>query len=125
MSSSSASLGITFVPTYVANSDMPTSSVSTRSVNTGGNMTQSDRTESILVLGAGELGFEVLRHLARQAQTAQHTRINVLLRPSTANSTAPAKKREFDELKEMGIEIVQGDIVAASENELAATFAPH
>lgn len=88
-------------------------------------MTQSDRTESILVLGAGELGFEVLRHLARQAQTAQHTRINVLLRPSTANSTAPAKKREFDELKEMGIEIVQGDIVAASENELAATFAPH
>ncbi|MFM9271177.1 aromatic alcohol reductase [Halomonas elongata] len=88
-------------------------------------MTQNERTESILVLGAGELGFEVLRHLARQAQTAHGTRINVLLRPSTANSTAPDKKREIDELKEMGVEIAEGDVVTAGENELAALFAPH
>lgn len=90
-------------------------------------MIQSERTESILVLGAGELGIEVLRHLARQAQTAQgaRIRINVLLRPSTANSTAPAKKREINELKKMGIGIAEGDVVAACESELAATFAPY
>ncbi|MDL4863831.1 aromatic alcohol reductase [Halomonas elongata] len=88
-------------------------------------MTQCEKTESILVLGAGELGFEVLRHLARQTQTTQGTRINVLLRPSTANSTVPAKKREIDELKEMGIEIAEGDVVAAGGNELAALLAPY
>ena len=88
-------------------------------------MTQSERTESILVLGSGELGSEVLRHLARQAQMAQGMSINVLLRTTTSNSTAPAKKREIDELKEMGIEIAEGDVVATSENELAALFAPY
>ncbi len=88
-------------------------------------MTQSATEESILVLGAGELGIEVLRHLARQVRTAQRTRINVLLRASTVNSEDLAKKRRIDELGKMGIEIVVGDVVATAENELAALLAPY
>ncbi|WP_280570227.1 aromatic alcohol reductase [Chromohalobacter sp. 296-RDG] len=88
-------------------------------------MRQRDRTESILVLGAGELGAEVLRYLAGQAQTTPDTRISVLLRPATAGSSDPAKKRATNKLKEIGIEVAEGDVVAADENALAALLAPY
>lgn len=85
---------------------------------------QKVKAKSILVIGAGELGMPVLRNLARKAKDHEGTTISVLLRAATADSTHPAKLRDVTEIRELGIEIVKGDIIAASINELAAIFAP-
>ena len=77
---------------------------------------------SILVLGAGELGMAVLRPLAARAAQAG-VAVVVLLRPATITSSDPAKRAEVDELRALGIDLVPGDIVAASQDELAALFA--
>lgn len=49
--------------------------------------------QSILVLGAGELGLPVLRNLARVAKRSPGSTISVLLRDSTINTQIPEKKR--------------------------------
>lgn len=79
--------------------------------------------QNILVLGAGELGLPVLRNLARRAKDVDGAKISVLLRPSTVESSAPAKRRDIAEIRGLGIEIVVGDIVKSSIDELAALFA--
>ena len=58
--------------------------------------------QSILVLGAGELGLPVLRNLARVAKRAPGSQISVLLRGSTINTQVPEKKAEIDELRGLG-----------------------
>ncbi|SDA92663.1 aromatic alcohol reductase [Sinorhizobium sp. NFACC03] len=80
-------------------------------------------TRSILVLGAGELGQPVLRNLARRAREEKHTTISVLLRSSAISSNDPEKQRTVAEIRELGIEIVVGDLVKSSINELASLFA--
>lgn len=74
---------------------------------------------SILVLGVGELGMDVLRPLARRA-AAVGTAVSVLLRPATIASTEPAKRAE---LRSLGVALVAGDIATTSEEVLAALFA--
>lgn len=79
--------------------------------------------ESILVLGAGELGSEVLKSLASHP-VRSHTRLALLLRPSTI-ATGDAKKcSENESYKELGIEILPGDVVQDDPGQLAKTFAP-
>lgn len=80
--------------------------------------------QSILVLGAGELGLPVLRHLARVAKRAPGSRISVLLRDSTINSQAPEKKGKIDELRALGVQMVAADLVNDSIDQLAEVFAP-
>jgi hypothetical protein len=80
------------------------------------------KSRNILVLGAGELGMPVLRNLARRARTVDGARISVLLRASAVASDAPAKKRDIDEIRELGIQIVIGDLVKSSIDELASLF---
>jgi len=87
------------------------------------NSTQTTEAQSILVIGAGELGMPVLRNLARKAKDHQGTTISVLLRAATVESTDPAKQRDVYEIRELGIEIVTGDILALTISELAAIFA--
>ncbi len=77
---------------------------------------------AILVLGAGQLGMAVLRHLAPRAGQAGNGSLSVLLRPSSIASRDPAKQQELAELRALGIEIVQGDLAAQSAADLAATF---
>jgi len=77
---------------------------------------------AILVLGAGELGMAVLRNLARRATHAAGVSIAVLLRPSATASDDMAKRKGLAELRELGIEFVEGDLVRQSCAELAATF---
>lgn len=48
--------------------------------------------QSILVLGAGELGLPVLRNLVRVAKRAPGSQISVLLRESTINTQIPEKR---------------------------------
>lgn len=79
--------------------------------------------QSILVLGAGELGFAVLRNLARVAKRAPGSTISVLLRESTINTLAPEKTAELEELRGLGIQMVAADLVNDSIEQLAEVFA--
>lgn len=79
--------------------------------------------QSILVLGAGELGLPVLRNLVRVAKRAPGSQISVLLRESTINTQIPEKKAEIDELRGLGIQMVAADLVNDSIEQLAEVFA--
>lgn len=79
--------------------------------------------QNILVLGAGELGLPVLRNLARHAKDVPGAKISVLLRASAVESTEPGKQRDVAEIRKLGIEIVVGDLVKSSIDELAVVFA--
>jgi len=88
------------------------------------NQTDLDGTsKNILVLGAGELGLPVLRNLARKAKDVEGARINVLLRASAIESREPNKRNDIAEIRDLGIEIVSGDLVKSSIDELSAVFA--
>jgi saccharopine dehydrogenase-like NADP-dependent oxidoreductase len=76
----------------------------------------------ILVLGAGELGMAVLRNLAKHAALHSGTTLTVLLRPATVASTDPNKQRDVAEVRSLGIEILPGDLVAASAADLTELF---
>ncbi|MBF8776933.1 aromatic alcohol reductase [Pseudomonas fulva] len=79
--------------------------------------------QSILVLGAGELGLPVLRNLVRVAERAPGSQISVLLREKTINTQVPEKKAEIDELRGLGIQMVAADLVNDSIEQLAEVFA--
>ncbi|MDR6296065.1 aromatic alcohol reductase [Pantoea dispersa] len=78
---------------------------------------------NILVLGAGELGLPVLRNLALRAKDVEGAKISVLLRESTITSDQPGKQLVITEIRNLGINIVAGDLVMSSVDELAALFA--
>ncbi|GFM74527.1 2'-hydroxyisoflavone reductase [Pseudomonas cichorii] len=70
-------------------------------------------TDTILVLGAGELGMAVLRELAARPAA----RVTVMLRPSAFD-----KRQTLEELSALGIEVVSADAANDSEESLAALF---
>jgi saccharopine dehydrogenase-like NADP-dependent oxidoreductase len=75
----------------------------------------------ILVLGAGELGTSVIRHLARRAAEHADASLTVLLRGSTINSGDSAKRREVYALRALGVHLLAGDVTATAA-ELAEVF---
>ncbi|KAJ5662786.1 hypothetical protein N7462_011712 [Penicillium macrosclerotiorum] len=77
-------------------------------------------TYKVLVIGAGELGIQVLRCLVYHPRSAE---VAVLLRPASLTSTNPSQKKKADTLRQWGIQFVAGDIVADSEQTLTAVFA--
>ncbi|MXV46562.1 aromatic alcohol reductase [Xanthomonas sp. LMG 8993] len=79
--------------------------------------------QNILVLGAGELGLPVLRSLAKRSKSVKGAKISVLLRASAIHSANQKKQREIEEIKQLGIQIVEGDLVVSSIEQLAAIFA--
>lgn len=79
--------------------------------------------KAILVLGAGELGMAVLRNLVRRVGKVPGVAISVLLRPSTIASTNPDKHKDIESLRELGVDIVPGDLAAQSVAALADIFA--
>jgi NAD(P)-dependent dehydrogenase (short-subunit alcohol dehydrogenase family) len=88
-------------------------------------MNQADpdaMSKKILVLGAGELGMPVLRSLAQRAKNVDGVNISVLLRASAAASNVPDKQRDVAEIRDLGIDIIIGDLVKSSIDELAAVF---
>ncbi|RYO78197.1 hypothetical protein DL766_008942 [Monosporascus sp. MC13-8B] len=86
--------------------------------------TQQQQHQPILIVGAGELGTAVLEALvAHPKRDAAHSPISVLLRKSTIESADPAKRASNERLRALGAaELVPGDVVGASEEELADTF---
>ena len=77
--------------------------------------------ESILILGAGELGGAVLRSLANHPLRSD-SKVAVLLRPSTINSSDASKQNDIKSLTSLGIDVVGGDVVSDSVEQLATTF---
>lgn len=78
---------------------------------------------SVLVLGAGELGAAVLHALATHPQRNSKT-VTVLLRSASLSSSDSAKQAHISELKSLGISILAEDIPNASEAHLASLFSP-
>jgi hypothetical protein len=80
--------------------------------------------DSILVLGAGDLGLQVLCSLARTAP--QHTSVTVLLRSTTIDSVHSSQKlAELERLRALGIKFLRGDVAKSSDSELSALFKPY
>ncbi|WP_439901158.1 aromatic alcohol reductase [Microbacterium azadirachtae] len=80
------------------------------------------QSKKILVIGAGELGMPVLRNVVRRAANVPGSSVDVLLRATTIESTVPAKQRDVEELRDLGVGFVRGDLVTNTVNELAAIF---
>ncbi|MCV4289682.1 aromatic alcohol reductase [Pseudomonas capsici] len=78
----------------------------------------SATTDTILVLGAGELGMAVLRELAARPAA----RVTVMLRPSALDATSEPRRQTLETLKTLGIEVVSADAANDSEESLAALF---
>ncbi|MFM0740946.1 aromatic alcohol reductase [Paraburkholderia xenovorans] len=78
--------------------------------------------QSILVLGAGELGMAVLRSLARRAAEQPTVSLAVLVRASTIASSDPVKQKDIAGLRSLGIELVPGDLAEQSVDALAEVF---
>ncbi|MFS4429585.1 aromatic alcohol reductase [Chryseobacterium sp. S90] len=77
--------------------------------------------KSILILGAGELGMLVIRNIAKKAKNYINVRVTVLLREATIHSEDENKKKNITEIKELGVELLAGDLSAPSL-ELIAIF---
>jgi hypothetical protein len=79
--------------------------------------------KSILVLGAGELGSQVLKSLT-QHPNRSNIQIALLLRPSTIASSDPAKQAELQSYKKANISLLPGDVVTDTAAHLASLLAP-
>ncbi|KPW13780.1 Isoflavone reductase [Pseudomonas amygdali pv. aesculi] len=77
--------------------------------------------QRILVIGAGELGLAVLRGLVEKAG-AYDLSIAVLLRQSSLNTQAPAKRVEIEEIRALNIAIETADLADATVDELATVM---
>lgn len=80
--------------------------------------------KSILVIGAGELGMEILRSLASKASSHRGTKTTAMLRQSTIKSDSPQKQAMIAELCALDIALLSGDVANASTAELSDLFKP-
>ncbi len=80
-------------------------------------MTDPAFVPSILVLGSGELGMATLRALATRAPGAG-LQVHVAVRPGAEGGSG-------ESVRALGLTLVQIDIAAASETELAELFSRH
>ncbi|MBP2391079.1 hypothetical protein JOF40_002204 [Aeromicrobium fastidiosum] len=67
----------------------------------------------------------VLRNVALRARDVEGSTVSVLLRAGSVGSTDPGKQRDLAEIRSLGIDIVEGDLVKNSIDELASLFAVH
>lgn len=80
---------------------------------------------SILVLGAGELGKAVLEALTLNPRySPDDTPVTVMLRPSSVNTSSPEGQARLQKIHELGVSIIAGDTESDSESKLTQTFAP-
>lgn len=77
--------------------------------------------KAILVLGAGELGMEVLLALAAKNSGSK---ITVMMRSESIAHPSASKSRRLETLRSKGVDIIGGDIVTATKAELAILFQP-
>ena len=82
---------------------------------------QTMASTSILVLGAGELGGAILGALTSHTSKGQ-SKISALLRPASIHSQHESKQKEIGHIRTLDIELVEGDIVQDSAEQLAPVF---
>lgn len=82
------------------------------------NVNAKNSPQSILVLGAGELGMAMLRGLSAE----DNLDLFVLLRPATVTSHDPEKVANIQRLKALNVTITEGDLVQDSVATLADIF---
>jgi len=82
------------------------------------------KTDSILVLGAGELGSAVLRALSEQRGSARTPKLAVLLRPLSNGEAPNAMNERVKTLEALRVDILRADLATGTEESLAAIFAP-
>ena len=78
---------------------------------------------AILVLGAGELGMAVLRHLAPPCQALARP-LAVLVSPRSLQAPDSAQARRQAELRAMGVRLLSFDLQDGGEAALAALLQP-
>lgn len=78
---------------------------------------------AILVLGAGELGMAVLRHLAPRCQALARP-LAVLVSPRSLQAPDSAQARRQAELRAMDVRLLPFDLQGGSEAALAALLQP-
>lgn len=76
-----------------------------------------------LVLGAGELGMAVLRHLAPRCQALARP-LAVLVSPRSLQAPDPAQARTQAQLRAMGVRVLPFDLLEGSGAELTALLRP-
>lgn len=77
---------------------------------------------SILIVGAGELGTAILSALASHPSKPPHVNFSVLLRPDSITSPNPEKQRSNEELQALGAKLVPGNFVDDDVSKLADVF---
>lgn len=77
---------------------------------------------SILIVGAGELGTAILSALASHPSNPPHVSFSVLLRPDSISSPNPEKQRSNAELQALGAKLVPGNFVDDEISQLAHIF---
>jgi saccharopine dehydrogenase-like NADP-dependent oxidoreductase len=83
--------------------------------------------QNILVIGAGELGSQVLSHLLQHPQRTYNNlaaKISVLIRSEARTKAQLLESSGLSKDLVEEINFVQSDIVAATESELAQALAP-
>lgn len=85
--------------------------------------TEKKPTNTVLILGAGELGIQVLRAMSNKAQEHAHVKLSVLLRSEAAHAVSGSRKARLDELTKLGIAVVEGNLQEKSVDELSELFA--
>lgn len=78
--------------------------------------------QSILIVGAGELGTAILSALASHPSKPPHVSFSVLLRPDSITSPSPDKQRSNAELQALGATLVPGNFVDDDVSELSHVF---
>ncbi|KAF4119333.1 Glutamyl-tRNA reductase [Geosmithia morbida] len=76
-------------------------------------------TQSVLILGAGELGLAVLEALSKHTLRDEISKLSVAVRRSTIESDAGDKKRSVERIRSLGATLEGTDLAAASVDELA------
>lgn len=85
--------------------------------------TEKNPENTVLILGAGELGIQVLRAMSNKAQEHTDVKISVLLRSEAAHAVSGSRKARLDELMKLGITVEEGDLQKNSVDELSELFA--
>ena len=85
--------------------------------------TEKKPTNRVLILGAGELGIQVLRAMSNKAQKHTDVKLSVLLRSEAAHAVSGSRKARLDELMKLGIAVIKGDLQENSVDELSELLA--
>lgn len=77
--------------------------------------------ENMLVLGAGELGMAVLRHLAPRRKSALSP-LAVLVSPKSLECPTPKQEQSYCELRALGVHLLPFDLIGRANEDLIAVF---